>query len=252
LDLRVTNASELPVGVPDAAADPAKVAPVLDRVVAALARGERPEPGSGGIPGELAVRDRPRSVPAPIESPFRVRIRISFPEGTLRDVAARGGEVRTGPGGVEIRADALLGGGMPLSRQLTVTGLARRMPLPELRSVARPSPPVPAVARPPIGGTWAAAIESDPAGPDGRAMLTMLVTALWQVARERPFDAYLGNPDPTGSAQAGYVFVLDPVTEGKGGTPVSVASGVRPFGILWFALAMAALLILGTLVWARS
>jgi hypothetical protein len=252
LELRVTNTSALPVGVANAPADPAELAPVLDRVVAALARAERPGPGSGGVPSEIPVLDRPRSVPTPIESPFRVGIRISFPARTLRDVSARGGEMRTGPRGVEIRADALLGGGMPLSRQLTVTGLARRMPLPKLRVEASPSPPAPAVARPPTGGTWVAALERDPASLDGRDMLATLVTALWQVARERPFDAYLGNPDPTGPAQAGYVFVLDPVTEGNGGTLVSAAPGVRPFGIVWFALAVALLLVLGTLAWARS
>jgi hypothetical protein len=248
LEMRLTlrNVSAIPVTVPDARGDPRELAPLLDGMAATLADGRRPAPGDG-LPTEVGAENLGPAHQEDIESAFAVRGVLRFEEASVGGLAARGGRVA----GNEVRFEAQLGGGAPLATTVTVTGSARRAGLPELAVTATTAAPLASVVRPEGGGTWAARLGSPPS-PDGKDMLHRALVTLWQVARERQYDAYLGNPDPTGVAATTYRFVLVRTVPRSGPGPVATAGGVTPLGALLFALLLLGLLGGGVVAWSRA
>ena len=142
-----------------------------------------------------------------------------------------------------------LGGGAPTSRTTTITARARDLGMPVLRFSTLPAPPLSSELAPPGGETWARAVASGRA--DGSRMLSLAMTAMWQTALLAPYDRYLGNPDPNGPSKTSYRYVLaPPVPVGPSGR--ALPSGVKPLGVVWFALVALALLFGLTLAWARA
>jgi len=242
--LRVRNVSPIPIGIASAGADPVELAPVLDDVYRALREGERPLPGEGGLPRSVALLGSPAFTPEPLEAPFRIRGSIELPGGSVEGLHAEGGVVR----GSRVAFGALLGGGEPLELEVRVSGRARGIALPELVIEGEPAPPAPAMLRPP-GRSWAAAASAGTAS--GPEMVEALLGVLWRSARLRQFDAYLGNPDPTGPAATAYRWVLDPPEAQVAPAPVDAAgsSAIGGLALVLLALLLALLLVVA---WAHA
>jgi hypothetical protein len=81
-------------------------------------------------------------------------------------------------------------------------------------------------------------------------MTGLIMDTMWRTARLRQFDAYLGNPDPTGPASTVYRFVLSPVSAAVN-TPVAGA-GTGVVGAI--AGAAIAIVVVGgaVVLWSRS
>jgi hypothetical protein len=210
--ISVTNVSGGPVTITSAEGDPAELARALDAVAAELAHGRRPVPGANGVPRALTAQRGVRGASVSIGAPFMIRGRVSFPKGTLAGGEAAGGELTHGPAGPSISFGGLVGGGEPDELSVVVRGDATDLGRPVLDVVARPAPPSVAEARPPGGGTWAAALGNG-ASVDSRAMWDRLMTLSWEVAKLRQYDTYLGNPDTTGPGASVYRFTLAPPEE---------------------------------------
>jgi hypothetical protein len=83
-------------------------------------------------------------------------------------------------------------------------------------------------------------------------MTQLILETMWRVARLRQFDAYLGNPDPTGAARTSYRYVLAPPPPNASGGSAATPSSGGPLGTA-AAAAMLLLLLLGAVVlWSRS
>jgi hypothetical protein len=251
LTLRVTNVSAVPIAMVDVPTDPAELAPVLDAIHASLARGERPAPGEGGIPGDVAATGTRDSRSEDVEAPFKVAGEIVFPAGSLIAPSVSGGRSSSEPDGLHVRFERLLGGGSPLVLSIRIHGRARGLGLPVFTATASPAPPRAAVVKPPTPAGWTAAVATDPGSFEGSTMLAEAMSALWRVARLGQFDAYLGNPDPFGTSTTTYAFRLAP----RAAPPPEVAAfggPIRPMGLITLALFLLLMLFGGALVWARS
>lgn len=251
LTLRITNVSAVPISMVDVATDPAELAPVLDAIHASLARGERPAPGEGSIPSDVAATGTAGSRAEDIEAPLKVAGEIVFPAGSLTAPSVSGAKFSSRPDGLHVRFERLVGGGSPLDLTIRIGGQAHLMGLPEFTATASPAPPRAAVVKPPTPAGWPAAVATDPGAFEGSAMLAEAMSALWRVARLGQFDAYLGNPDPFGASTTTYTFRLAPRAAP---VPAVAAFGgpVRPMGLITLALFILLLLFGGALLWARS
>ena len=252
LRLRISNLTALPISMVDAPADPAEVAPVLDAIHTSLSRGRRPVPGQDGLPADVAATGPLESRQEDIEAPFRISGELVFPRGTLTAAKVSGGKVSRDPDGLHVRFERLLGGGSPLDMTVTVGGQAHGLRLPSFAATAATAPPRAAVVKPPTSDGWTAAVASDPSAFEGDIMLAQAMSALWRVARLGQFDAYLGNPDPTGPSSTAYAFRLAPLAAPAGQGGAAFGGPIRPVGVLILAL-FAMLVLFGTaVVWANS
>jgi hypothetical protein len=248
LVLTVTNNSVVPIQVVDGAVDPARGAAVLDAIRAVLRSGRRPVPGSYGVPASVGLSQTAFRT-AQLDAPARVRGSIQIPGRSVVDE-------RVSPG-VRVRGDtatfdAVVGGGGPLVRRISLTARVRDLRLPRISLSVVPTPPPAGTLAPPAGRTWNAAVRNDPGAMDAQRMVRLMFDTMWRVARLRQFDAYLGNPDPTGAAQTTYRYVLAPPPQGLvTGRPPAPSSG-GPVGTA-AAAAVLVLLLLGAVVaWSRS
>ena len=251
MSLRVSNVSATPVEMAEATVDPAKIAPVLDRVRDLLSEGARPRPGEGGVPKSLPAVGPIGSAPTEIEAPFRVEGAVVFPPGVLSDVTANGAEVTEGSGGTTASFSGLLGGGDPLDLEVSLTGQAEDLGLPELEISDMTSVPSPRMVRPPAGGSWVGAVAAAPDYFDGREMLRTLLEVMWRVARIRQYDAYLGNPQPLGASVTSYEFRLAPPPAQAVAPPPVLPEGPAAATVVVASIAGVGLLFGLALLWSR-
>ena len=250
LRLGIENISAVPIAVADADADPSVVGPVLDSLRRSLASERRPVPGTNGLPVAVRVSGATRQRQEMIEVPFRVEGELRFPSGSLDGIAVTGGTQITDPEGIRVRFGAQLGGGAASRFDLAVDGKASRLGLPKLEMTGGPALPSARPLRPPAGRSWASAVEIAPSRVDGREMLARAMETLWQVARLRQFDAYLGNPDVQGTSTTSYRFQLAPPTRATAAP--APPPRAHPL-VVAFGVAILLLLLLGlALVWAHS
>ncbi|HEX2089301.1 MAG TPA: hypothetical protein VHI54_05120 [Actinomycetota bacterium] len=253
MNLRVSNSSEFPFGVTTAEADPRDVAPVLDRVREALRRGDQPVPGERGIPKAVPIRGRPSTRTRDVRVPFVVRGRVVFPPGSLTNARATGGELEGEGDGTVVVFRRMLGGGAPNNLLLSITGVANDLGLPQLSIRADPTLPSPNAVEPPVGDTWQEGLAVRPSAFEGTRMLSLLIETMWEVARIRQFEAYLGNPDYLrGDSNSTYLFRLSPRVAPPPPVPPPPPPRPGPLGIAAFVLgALAVVAGLGVL-WSRS
>jgi len=145
---------------------------------------------------------------------------------------------------------ALLGGGSPVEHTVDVTFLVRGFRVPSIAIRATPAPPSADSLAPPAGSTWSDGVRTDPSAFDPREMTGLIMDTMWRTARLRQFDAYLGNPDPTGPASTVYRFSLSPVVPNS--KTQATGSGTGVLGAIAGA-AMAIVVVGGAVVlWSRS
>ena len=251
LKLRVSNSSEFPLQVESADADPTTLAPILDRVRTVLADGERPVPNRQGVPKKVPIEGRSRLETREVGVPFVIRGRLVFPSGQLRNVRASGAKPKMQDGTIVVPFRRFLAGGAS-HWQLSVSGIAYDLGLPELEVRAEASLPSPEALEPPTDTTWEEAVNARPSDFDGREMLLQLMETLWEVARIRQFDAYLGNPDPSGESESTYLFRLSPRVAPPPAVAPPPPPRPGPIGIAAFGLAVLALLTGLGVLWSRS
>lgn len=245
IDLEMRNTSAIPLGIQSAAVAPGRLAPILDRVWAALREGRRPRPGLGGVPGRIRAEAAPETQVQPVEAPFRLEGTLSFPPGTVRAVTVEGGEVE----GDAVTFGVTLGGGRPLAHRVRVTGEGEGVGLPDLVVSGEPALPSAETLTPPGAPSWRAAVRSG--GASGGAMLDGLLQVLWRVARLRQFDGYLGNPDPDGPAKTRYRFeLLPPEPAAAPGPAQAPAPAPWTAAVTWGGIVF--LLALAVVAWSLS
>jgi hypothetical protein len=115
--------------------------------------------------------------------------------------------------------------------------------------------PVTVTARGPIGLTVdpvppQALLRAAPGLP-GRALLRRVTRAVLGVARARQYGTFLGNPDPTGSNVATYLY-RSATPPAPVAAPVARAASGGPWRTLLVVAALLAALALGAVAWARS
>lgn len=253
LTARVTieNRSATPVTITSARGRPSAVARALDAIAARLAAGKRPRPGERGVPRALTAVGGRKDLTRPVPATFRVSGRLTFEQGRLDDPDAMGGRVgfRSGEPPV-VRFGGFIGGGGTRVLEVALEGTARGLGRPVLEIVATPAPPPPDTARPPGGGTWAELFASGEA-PDTRSMWNRIMEICWGIAKLRQYDAYMGNPDPTGPASTRYRFTLAraPVVPGPPDEPRPLPR-VTPLLAASALLALLLLLFDGLLLWS--
>jgi hypothetical protein len=251
MELVVSNVSAGPVTITSAEGDPAEVGAALDAVASELAKGRRPVPGTNGVPAELTAVRGVRGVLADVAAPFRIAGEISYPSGLegVKATAGRGAELEHGAART-VRFSGLVGGGDSDTLTISIEGDASDLGRPALDLVARPAPPASSEARPPGGGTWAAALErGDSVKP--RSMWDQLMTVSWQVAKLRQYDTYLGNPDPAGPGNTVYRFRLaEPEIAAPPSTGSSLPPSTSPVLVTTALLALLFLAFDGVLLWS--
>ncbi|HVM11914.1 MAG TPA: hypothetical protein VM638_05505 [Actinomycetota bacterium] len=230
--LRLENQTAIPVQIAGARTDRRTTRIALEQVTDLIEAGERPRPGQGGLPRALNARgdvgSRTRPVHAWFELTGSIRLPNLEPEMVQADPPAA---VTSTPDGVGLRT------------RLGPDGLRLR-----LRAAVEDAPP------PSIDLTLVPAVPS----LDGRSLpadpLDRLLLLLWEVARLRQYDAYLGNPDPTGPAETSYRYVLAAVRDGAEQPPArrALPSTFGPLGLAVALLALALLLLSGILLWRHS
>ncbi|MEA2497852.1 MAG: hypothetical protein QOH26_257 [Actinomycetota bacterium] len=221
---------------------PRELARALDAIDTVLEQGDRPVPGKGGVPRSVAVGPDPETVTEEIEMPFRVSGAFVFPSKRLTDIKVSGAGISPGTQKHDsVEVDALVGGGAPSRLSFRVTGRAIDMGYPGFVMTAKPAPPLPPI-RPPFSKSWGDATRRGVA--HGREMFDVLMRTMWQVAKLRTFDAYLGNPDPTGPARSVYRYrmaqpepvVRAPVVDVTEVSPWTTAAAVVALLLLLFGL----------------
>jgi len=250
LELTIRNVSAAPVGLTEASGDPVQLASVLDRIARSLRKGRRPVPGRRGIPEALSVDGSSDTVTESIDVPFRIQGSLRFAAGTLQAARGRGGRITTDSAGPEVSFDRLLGGGSTLRLRVRVAGTTNGFRMPVLSFRATPSVPSASTVAPPGGGTWSDLVAGDPGAVDPRDLVRRIMRAMWQAARMRQFDAYLGNPDVTGPASATFAY-----TSIRASLPGPVQLPVREeslLGTIAFVLLALVVLFGVALAWARS
>jgi hypothetical protein len=252
LELGIENISAVPIGITDAEADPATLAPVLDNLQRLIASGRRPIPGTEGIPERVPVSGLVTQRRDEVEVPFEVEGRLRFPAGSVKGLQVAGGEAAAEGADVDVRFTARVGGGAQGRFDLRLTGQASHLRLPSLEMTGRPVLPLARALRPPFGRSWSRAVAVDPSRVDGRRMLGLAMDVLWRVARLRQFDAYLGNPDIHGTSTSSYTFRLAPVVQEVVGAAPGPARAADPLTIAVAALLLVLLALGLALIWAHS
>jgi hypothetical protein len=248
--ISIANQTANPVTITSATGDPDELARALDAMARRLEAGERPRPGSDGVPAALTSRAGERAITRDVPASFRVSGRLSFETGDLDGASARNGRVDEGSGSPVVHFAGYVGSGAASTFDVSVRGMARDLGRPVLAITARPAPPPADVARPPGGGTWterAAAGELDATRP----LWNRIMSLAWQFARIRQFDTYLGNPDPTGPASTVYRLRLAQPAPPPGPAVIPPPAPTAP-PLLSITATLALLLLLfdGLLLWS--
>jgi hypothetical protein len=82
-------------------------------------------------------------------------------------------------------------------------------------------------------------------------MLSRLLTLMWQAARIKQYEQYVGNPDPLGPSTTTYAFTLAPTVASA--PPVRPARRqVRLLGVVGLALAALIVALGAAMAWAHS
>lgn len=242
LRLRMRNVSAVPVSVATGDADPQRVAVLADALRDELAQGRRPVPGERGLPETVPVAGETQHRVVEVEAPFRIAGRLSFPPGSVSGLRAEGGEATAG--GVSF--DVILGGGEPLEAELAARGTAEALTMPILEASGEPALPDASVLAPPGGGSWRAA------SVEPGDLLALVSETLWRVARLRQFDAYLGNPDPSGPATTAYRFAFAQDRARAVPAPAAPPRRASMAGVLLLAALLLAILLAGAVAWAHA
>ena len=117
---------------------------------------------------------------------------------------------------------------------------------------AEPTLPSPEALDSPVGEAWQEGLRIRPSAFDGPRMLSLLAETMWEVARLRQFEAYLGNPDPSGESESTYLFRLSPRVAPPPAVAPPPPPRPGPIGIAAFGLAVVALLTGLGVLWSRS
>jgi hypothetical protein len=249
--MTVTNNTPLPIQVVDGDVGLRQGAATLDAIRAAVAAGRRPVPGEAGVPKRIQLSNASFRT-TELEAPIRVAGSIHLPARRVRLVETTGFLDRTSDSaaGATLPFAAALGGGRPAAHTVELTAQVRDLDLPDIEIVASSGAPAVTTLAPPAGSTWSEGVRSDPSAFDAHAMTGLIMDTMWRVARLRQFDAYLGNPDPTGPARTAYRFLLAPAPGEVAAAPPPISGG--PLRNLAGA-AIAVVVVLGALVaWSRS
>jgi hypothetical protein len=192
-----------------------------------------------------ATRDLTRSIPAT----FLVSGRLTFEGGTLEDAEVSGARIAPREEPPVVRFRGFVGAGNR-ALEVSLDGLARDLGRPVLDVVARPAPPPALAARPAAGGTWSDLVAAGEV-EDTRALWNRIMEICWGIAKLRQYDAYLGNPDPTGPAATEYRFRL--AAPAPPAAPVNETAPRLDTSPLLATTAILALLLLafvGLLLWS--
>jgi hypothetical protein len=220
-----------------AEAEPLSIAQALDELRGAV---RRDVAGEGVF---VRVLGPVRAVRTPVAVPLRVEGTLSFAPGTASLAGAGDGVVRV---------SGLLDGLRRTTLRLDLRGRANGATPPTLALRITPQGLGPRFA-PPGGGTWVEAFRRGALGGNGRALLERAIALELTYARQRQYDMYLANPDPTGPSSTSYVYrtASAPGAEHQPQPP----GGGDDNDVLWLVLAGIALLLAvpaAAVVWARS
>jgi hypothetical protein len=251
LIVTVENVSAIPVRVTTGSATAPTLAPVLDAVRRTLASHQRPAPGAGGIPTSVELTGSATAASVAVTVPFHVSGTVSFPAGTMTGLTSQGPVVPLPSGEVGVAFDASLGATPTNTLTIVLRGQAHHLGPPRLAIGADPSPPPAQELQPPAGPTWTKGLAMRPAAFDGTVMLATLMRTMWEVARLRQYDGYLGNPDVTGASRSTYRFVLSPLAPPAPGAAAPLR-GVSRLGTALFGLLALAALSGLAMAWARA
>jgi hypothetical protein len=248
--ITIANRSASPVTVTSARGDPVELARALDAIVARLASGDRPRPGTGEVPKALTALGGERALTRSIAATFRISGVLTFDGGDVRGAEVEGGRLRPGGDAPELRFHGYVGAGDTARLEVSLSGVARELGRPELRISARPAPPPAEEARPPGGGTWSDLVAAGEI--DGtRPLWNRVMEIAWRVAKLRQYDAYLGNPDPTGTSSTLYRFRLAaPAPPAGPVTDTTPEPGTTPFLAVTAIVAALLLALDGVLLWS--
>jgi hypothetical protein len=250
--ITIENRSASPVTITSARGDPVEVASALDAMAARLAAGKRPRPGEDGVPATLAPHGGQKDLTRAIPATFSIHGRLSFERGLVEPATVEGGRsVGRLVGAPVIRFGGRIGVGGKRTLEVSLEGVARDLGRPVLEIVARPAPPPAEVARPPGGGTWSELVAAGEV-TDTRALWNRIMEISWGIAKLRQYDAYLGNPDPTGPSSTEYRFRLaapaPPAGPARSSTPG--APTTTPLLAVTAILAFLLLAFAGLLLWS--
>jgi hypothetical protein len=234
LTFKVDNVSESLTSYTVADGKPEELARALDAVASQVVKNQRPVPGEAGVPKEVTLGTGAETVTREIEMPFHVDGFFHLPANGISRLKIQGGElVNNNP-----NFDGFLGGGLPSRLKVRVTGHAdRKIGFPNLRMTAEPAVPL-GIAGRSGDRSWSALAARGKVS--SRKMFDTLMTTMWQVAKLRYFDAYLGNPDPAGPASSVYRYEMARPAA-QAGPPIVSTTNVSPWTA---ALAIFALLFL--------
>jgi hypothetical protein len=249
LRMTMTNNSPVPIQVVDGDVGLDQGAAILDRLRSDLQAGKRPAPGAGGIPESIQLTN-PAFRQATLEAPMRIDGAVTLPgRATVRHAAGVGRPTPSNRG-LTLPFEAMLGGGSPLSHTIDVTADVRGLRVPDVAFTATPAPPSAEPLAPPAGATWTEGVRTDPAAFDPHAMTGLIMDTLWRTARLRQFDAYLGDPDPTGPAATRYRFSLSTAVAAALPDAATGSGGVlRALAGVGVAIALA---LGAAVVWSRN
>jgi len=251
ITMTVTNNTPLPINTVDGDVGLRQGAATLDAIRANLAAGRRPVPGEAGVPMRIDLSNTAFRT-ADLEAPINVNGRIDIPARSVHVTDATGfGEGATDAGAVDaLSFQTTLGGGRPLRHTVELSAQVRGLRLPSIEIGASSGMPAVSSLAPPVGATWSQGVREDPSAFDANAMTVLIMDTMWSVARLRQYDAYLGNPDPTGPARTAYRFSLAP-EQATVVTTTGTASGgpVRTLAGVAVALVVA---VGGLVLWSRS
>lgn len=238
--LEVRNDTALRVDGFDADASPTRVAPVLDRIHAAAARG-------GVLPDQyLTIAGEPRRRSFVVDAPFHVSGRLRVPTSTLRNIRVEGGTVGREARGATARFEATLTGKTPATT-VVFTADGSAVGAPSLELTARPVAIVPGLDSP-GGGTWREAVAGGDVR-DGRALVALASRAVLQLSRIQQFNELLSVPGP-GDSAAVYRFLSHENARPARGTR-SPDDGPGTSSVVLSFVAGAAALCGLAVIWAR-
>lgn len=238
LTVAVTDATATRVATYDGDARAADVAAALDALARTARRGGPPTPAGVRFAGP------PAATTTAATAAFRVRIRVRFPAGSVRELRVSPGSGVAGDAEVRIRGrtDASAAG-----VGLTVSGVARRAATPAVEVVADPDPAA-AVARAP-GDAWSDAVRGRLTPGTGRRLLATLWRSRLGYVRSRQYEAFLANPDARGTNATTYVFrTARPATDARAAGRAA-DNRTLPGAVVAAALVLAAAALL--VVWAH-
>jgi hypothetical protein len=246
LRLTLTNNSPLPIQVVDGDIDLKQGAAILDAIRSQVRAGRRPVPGEDGVPRAVHLTNASFRT-TDLEAPIRTAGAIALPARRIVMEHVSG----AGPGGSPgtFRFGTLLGGGEPLGHTVELTARVRDLRLPKILVTAESGLPSTASLAPPAGGSWSAGVRAHPSAFEPGEMTALIMDTMWRTARLRQFDAYLGDPDPTGPAHTAYRFELAPPAAAAAPEAQATSGPLRTIA----GAAVALVLVLGGLVvWSRS